>query len=153
VGDDLLRQGGHGGSITVTDSLFDHTCWYTGSHLDAFQMYDPGDVSHALLNHDTLNSRPVNHSGTGDAAIFWADHPGAGSTLEVEHSMLAGGDYTTALYDATAGSGVVINVHNNVYVNHSWNYGPCDSNSVSYTGHEGLEFTNNVLDMGEAMTC
>jgi hypothetical protein len=86
-------------------------------------------------------------------AIFWADHPGAGSTLEAEHSMVAGGDYTTALYDATAGSGVVINVHDNVYVNHSWNYGPCVSNSVSYTGHEGLEFTNNVLDTGGAMTC
>jgi hypothetical protein len=38
---------------------------------------------------------------------------------------------------------VTINVHDSVYI-HSWNYGPCTSNSVAHNSHEGLEFTNTV---------
>ncbi len=150
---DLIRLGGSQ-PILIKDSLLDSTCFYAGDHLDAVQWYDPGGVGSVTINHSSIDVRPVNNTGKGNAAIFWADNPGSGTTLTVFNSRLAGGGYTTAFYDASAGSGVVIDAHDNVYVKDSFSFGPCSSSaSVAFNGTDGLKFTNNKLDDGTAISC
>lgn len=155
---DLLRLAGDPNTqIIVEDSLINQACFYAGDHLDAVQMYDPGSVANVTIRHSNIDTRPVNATDKGNSAIFWADNPGAGSNLLVQDSKLAGGQITLALYDATAGSGVVLDAHNNTFVDGSWNGAPCSRGSgpvsVMFNGTEGVKFANNTLDTGGAVTC
>lgn len=151
-GADLVRVGA--GSATITDSLIDNGCIYPGDHFDAVQFYDPGAVGKVTINHSTLDGRPLGNSTTdkGNAAVFWADSPGAGSVLTITNSQLAGGNFTVSLYDANAGSGVLLDVRDNTFVKGSSQYGPCSmSNSIAYNGKEGVRFTGNVYSDGTAL--
>jgi hypothetical protein len=154
-GSDLVRLTGGGGSVVIKDSLIDGACMYPGDHLDAAQFYDPGAVAKVTIEHSSIDSRPTNTSGNGNAAVFLADHPGPGSVFTITDSRLAGGNYTASLYDASAGSGVTYRVTGNTFVRGSWTYGPCSmSNSSTYDGTDGLEFTGNRYDDGSPLaTC
>jgi hypothetical protein len=152
AGADLIGIGGNG-TILIRDSLINKACFYPGDHLDAAQFYAPGDVGMVTIEHSLLDSRPTNTTGYGNAAIFWADNPGPGSRLTVTQSFLAGGNYTASLYDAGAGSGVILDIHNSTFTKNSYQYGACaSSNSVPYNGTAGLIFTGNKYDDGSAVS-
>jgi hypothetical protein len=90
---------------------------------------------------------------TGNSVVFWADNPGAGSTLTIAGSLLKGGAYTLALYNAGAGSRIVIDVHSNTFAKNTWKYGPCaTTTSVPFDGTSGIKFTGNTLDDGTPLT-
>lgn len=148
---DLVHMGG-GGNVLIQDSLINKTCYYSGDHLDGIQFYDPGGVLTATLQHNAIDVRPVNGGGYGNAAIFWADFPGAGSRLNVYNNYLAGGNYTLYGLDAHASSGVVIDVSGNRFQRNAYNYGPCVfSNSVVFNGTSGVLWTNNTYSDGAAI--
>lgn len=150
---DLIQIGG-GQPVLIQDSMLDSTCFYDGAHLDAFQYYDPGGVVNASIIHSVLDSRPVNIVGLGNAAIQWGDFPGSGTVFTLYHNKFAGGNYTTQLNDASIGSGVLIDAHDNVYVKNSYQYGPCTSGgSNNFNGTYGLKFVNNTLDDGTPVSC
>lgn len=153
---DMLVIGG-GSPVVIQDSLLDKTCYYAGDHLDTIQWYDPGAVGHITIVHNNIDVRTVNSSDYGNAAIFWADGAGAGTTLMAYNNRLAGGNVTTALYDAVAGSQTVLNVHDNVYVKNSYTVAPCSYGgsvkSINYDGSSGVIFTNNKYDDGSAVSC
>lgn len=150
-GADLVRFRA-GGPIKIQDSLLDGGCEFNGSHYDAAQVYEPGGKVNVTVDHSSLSARTNGGSGFGNAAVFWADNPGPGSTLTINNSRLGGGNYTTYLHDADAGSGVAIKVTNNVYVKNSAQYGPCVGYSAPWNGTEGLLFTGNTYDDGTAIT-
>lgn len=147
AGADLMGMGGTG-TILIKDSIVNQACWYPEDHLDAIQFYAPGSVGIITLDHSVFDARPVNvASEKGNAAIIWADNPGSGSRLTVTKSFLAGGNYTTMLFDAGANSGVIIDINNTTYAKNAWTYGPCAmSNSVAFNGTSGIKFTNNRYD-------
>ena len=147
-GADLIALAG-GGNITIQDSLINGTCYYSGDHLDAIQYYDPGSVANVTLLHNSIDARPANGGGFGNAAIFWADFPGAGSRLNVYNNFMAGGNYTLYALDAHASSGVVIDVSGNRFLRNQYNYGPCAlSNSDPFNGSSGIKWTNNAFSDG-----
>jgi len=148
---DLIALTG-GGRVVIQDSLFNKTCYYASDHLDTIQYYDPGGVINATIAHSRLDVRPVNTGGNGNAAVFWADFPGAGSRLTLKQNLFAGGNYTVYALDATAGSGVVIDVSNNRFVRNTYTYGPCStSNSVAYNGTSGVKWSGNAYSDGGAI--
>jgi hypothetical protein len=154
-GADLLGLHG-GGTILVQDSLIDGACFYTGDHLDAAQFYDPGGIGDVTFFHDSLDARCVNSCGDkGNAAIFWADAPGAGSRLTVTNTLLAGGNWSISPYDAGAGSKIIITISSDTFVKNSYKYSPCRlANSIPFNGIEGVKFTGNKLDDGTSVaTC
>ena len=139
--------------MTLKDSLVNGGCEFPGDHYDAIQMYGPGAKANVTIDHSTIDGR--SNASKGNAAVFWADEPGAGSTLTITNSQLAGGGFTVSLYDANAGSGVFLDVRDNTFVKGSWGYGPCaDTNSIAYNGKEGVRFTGNKLSDGAPLpTC
>jgi hypothetical protein len=143
--EDLLRTSY--GTTLVQDSYLDHTCMYAGAHADALQQYSPGDVSKVTLIHNTIDGRPANTGGDkGNSAVFWSDHPGAGSRLTAYGNLFAGGNYSVWTTDATAGSGVTIDVHDNQFVRASYQYGPHNcANSIPFNGREGVKWSNNTF--------
>ncbi|HJR73768.1 MAG TPA: DUF4082 domain-containing protein [Luteimonas sp.] len=155
-GSDPLRTAG-GYPVLIQDSLIHQTCFYPRDHLDALQYYSPGEVGHVSILHSVIDARPVNSTSLGNAAVFWADRPGAGSTLTIRESLLAGGGYTLAPYDSGLGSGVVVEVSDTRFVRGSqWksacylgNYSPADhSPTVPYNGSEGIKWLRNAWDDG-----
>ncbi|NOU28189.1 MAG: hypothetical protein HOO96_09820 [Polyangiaceae bacterium] len=154
--DDLLAIGGPD-PVVIRDSLLDRTCFYPGDHLDAVQWYDPGAVGNVVIEHSSIDARPDNDTDRGNAAVFWADGAGAGTTLTLFHSRLAGGNVTTALYDAVAGSKVVLDVHDNVYVKGSYTVAPCSFGgsikSIAFDGTSGVKFAGNTFDDATPVTC
>lgn len=147
-GADLIALGG-GGTITIQDSLINGACYYAGDHLDAIQYYGPGSVANVTISHNSIDARPVNGGGFGNAAIFWADFPGAGSRLNVFNNFLVGGNYTLYALDATSGSGVIIDVSGNRFLRNEYNYGPCSlSNSDPFNGTAGIKWSNNAYSDG-----
>lgn len=153
AGADLMGMGGTG-TILIQDSIVNQACYYSGDHLDAIQFYSPGSDGKVTIQHSFFDSRAVNSGGAnGNAAIFWADNPGSGSHLTVTQTWLAGGNYTASLYDANAGSGVILDLNNNTFVKNSYTYGACSgSNSVTFNGTEGIKFTNNKYDDGTSLS-
>ncbi|MGH8081247.1 MAG: DUF4082 domain-containing protein [Lysobacter sp.] len=158
-GDDMLVAGG-GDPVVIQDSLIHNTCFYPGDHLDTLQFYSPGQVGHVSVIHSSLDARPVNSTGYGNAAIFWADRPGAGSTLTIRESLLAGGGQTLAPYDSGLGSGVVIEVSDTRFVRNSQWGSACylgqndpanHSPTVPYNGNEGIKWLRNAWDDGTPM--
>lgn len=146
-GADLIALSG-GGTITIQDSLINNTCYYSGDHLDAIQYYDPGGLANVTLLHNYIDARPSG-GGFGNAAIFWADFPGAGSRLNVYNNFLAGGNYSLYALDAHASSGVIIDVSGNRFLKNQYNYGPCAlSNSDPFNGTSGVKWTNNAFSDG-----
>lgn len=157
IPNDPLRVAG-GAPYVIEDSIVDKTCFYPDDHLDAIQWYNPGGVGNVSIIHSVIDVRPQNNpSNTGNAALFWADGAGSGTTLTMYNNKFAGGGYTTALYDAVKGSGVIMDVHDNVYVKNSYAYAPCSfgssPKSIVFDGTSGVKFINNKLDDGTAVTC
>jgi hypothetical protein len=126
------------GTSTLTESLIDRPCFYAGDHLDGAQVYAPGSKVVATLDHNNIDVRPANSTDKGNAAIFLADNPGAGTVITMTNNRLAGGNYTLSAYDA----------RNNTMVRGSWVYGPCATNSDPYDGTSGFRFTGNTYDDG-----
>lgn len=161
-GDDLLIVGG-GAPVLIQDSLIHQTCFYPDDHLDAVQFYAPGQVGNLSILHSDIDARPVNSSGYGNAAVFWADRPGAGSSLTIRESRLAGGGYTLAPYDSGLGSGVTIEVSDTRFVRGSQWGSACylggnnpanHSPTVPYNGSEGIKWLRNAWDDGTPLpTC
>lgn len=129
------------GTINIKNSWLGNACYYSTDHLDAVQMYAPGDVVNLTVEKSFLDSRAVNTNARGNAAVFIADNPGAASTFSFTGNLFAGGNYTTQFYDAGT-----FTVRDNVYVSGSYQYGPCASNVP-------VTFTNNKLDTGQSVTC
>lgn len=152
-GADLINLNG-GGRIRIESSLLDGTCFYPGDHLDAIQMYNPGGVIDFTIVDSKVDNRAVNTSALGNAAIFIADNPGAGSRFTLDHTWWAGGGYTIRLHDAGAGSNVRFNVTGNVVKKGAYQYGPCStSNSVTAASptSTGVYWSGNKLDDGSAL--
>ncbi|MGM9484863.1 hypothetical protein ACS5PN_26960 [Roseateles sp. NT4] len=154
--DDVLIVGG-GAPVLIQDSIIANTCFFEGDHLDAIQFYDPRGVGQLTIQHSRIDVRPVNSSDKGNAAIFWADNPGAGSRLAIADSVLAGGNFTLAPYNAGTGSGVVVEVRRTRFVRGSYAFAACylggndpqnHSPTVPFNGQEGIKWTDNSLDDG-----
>jgi hypothetical protein len=142
--EDLVRTSA--GRVLVQDSFLDHTCMYAGAHSDAVQQYSPGDVSNVTLIHNTIDGRTANSAEKGNSAVFWSDHPAAGSTLTAYANLFAGGNFAVWTTDAPAGSGVVIDIHDNQFVRGSYQYGPHNcANAVPFNGREGVKWSNNTF--------
>ncbi|TAH34230.1 hypothetical protein EYC59_03005 [Candidatus Saccharibacteria bacterium] len=154
-GADLIGIGGQG-TILIQDSIIDQACYYPGDHLDVAQWYAPGALGHVTIAHTIMDAEPGNvaTSEHGNAAIIWADGAASGSTLTAYNNRFKGGNYTLMLYDATAGSGVVFDVHDNTFIKNTYTYGACNkANSIMFDGTSGLKFTNNKFDDGTALSC
>jgi hypothetical protein len=137
------------GSVVIEDSLVDELAYASGEHPDAFQLYGPGARVSVVLRHSTFSGCAGNSSDRGSSAMFWSDHPGAGSTLLVTQSRFVCGQFSIRINDANAGSGVVADVHDNVVVKGSYVYGPVESNnSVLFNGTEGIKWARNSYDTG-----
>ncbi len=150
-GDDAIALNG-GGSILIEDSVVAPACFYAGDHLDSIQFYNPGGVANVTIRHSVVDSRPANSGGFGNAAIFLADFPGAGSRFNIYNNLLAGGNYTLSAYDAPSGSGVIMDISGNRFVRNQYNYGPCGlSNSDPFDGTSGVIWTNNAFTDGAAI--
>jgi hypothetical protein len=150
--DDLLRVGG--GTFLIQDSIVNGGCFYPNDHLDAIQFYDPGGVGKITIIHSIIDVKPVNNSDSGNAAIFFADQPGSGTVLTMYNNKFNGGQVTTALYDAPKGSGVIYDVHDNLYTNSSsCNRGRAAVASIMFDGTSGVKFTNNKYENGSTVTC
>jgi hypothetical protein len=110
-------------------------------------------VGKITIIHSIIDVKPVNNADSGNAAIFFADHPGSGTLLTMYNNKFNGGQVTTALYDALKGSGVVYDVHDNVYTNSaSCHYGTGPI-SIKFDGTSGVKFTNNKYENGSTITC
>jgi hypothetical protein len=130
------------GTITMRDSWLGQTCYYNGDHLDAVQMYNPGQNVILLVERSFLDSRAANGSNLlGNGAVFIADNPGVGSNFVLKNNLFAGGNYTTSFYDSSK-----FEVRDNKYVAGSYRYGPCSSTNT-------IVFTGNTLDTGAAVSC
>lgn len=153
-GADVVSLGGTSngsGEILIQDSIIDRTCYYPDDHLDTIQLYDPGSIAKVTIVHNKIDVRPSNNSGKGNAAIFWADNPGSGSRLTVYNNFMAGGNYTFYGLDASSGSGVIIDLHDNIFAKASYQYGACSfSASSAFNGTAGYKSVNNKLDDGSA---
>jgi len=137
------------GSVVIEDSLMDELAYAAGEHPDAFQLYGPGARVSVVLRHSTFSGCAGNSSDRGSSAMFWSDHPGAGSTLLVTQSRFVCGQFSIRINDANAGSGVVADVHDNVVVKGSYVYGPVEcNNSVLFNGAEGIKWARNSFDTG-----
>jgi len=154
--DDIVRVGG-GNPFYFQDSIIDQTCFYPGDHLDTVQWYDPSGLGSVTLVHNVIDVRAVNTSNLGNSAVFWADGAASGTTLTMYNNKFGGGQITTALYDAVKGSGIVIDVHDNVYIKNSYAGAPCSFGSsvksIVFDGTSGVKFNNNKLDDGTAVSC
>lgn len=140
------------GPMVIEDSLVDELAFAAGEHPDAFQLYGPGSRVSVVLRHSTFSGCAGNSSDKGSSAMFWSDHPGAGSTLVVTESRFACGQYSIRINDANAGSRVVADVHDNVVVKGSYADGPVEcTNSVLFNGTEGIKWANNSFDSGGAI--
>jgi hypothetical protein len=140
------------GSVVIEDSLVDELAFAAGEHTDAFQLYGPGSRVSVVLRHSTFSGCAGNSSDKGSSAMFWSDHPGAGSTLLVTESRFLCGQYSIRINDANSGSRVIADVHDNVVVKGTFVYGPaeCD-NSVVFNGAEGIKWANNSFESGGAI--
>jgi hypothetical protein len=133
----------------IEDSLVDELAYASGEHPDAFQLYGPGSRVSVVLRHSTFSGCAGNSSDKGSSAMFWSDHPGAGSTLLVTGNKFVCGQFSIRINDANTGSGVVADVHDNIVVKGSYAYGPVEcNNSVPFNGVEGIKWANNGYDSG-----
>lgn len=129
------------GSITFRNSWLGNTCYYSGDHLDAIQMYNPGQNVTLLVEKSFLDSRAANTNALGNGAVFIADNPGAQSRFTLKNNLFAGGNYTTSFYDSQW-----FEVTGNKYVAGSYRYGPCSST-------HSITFTGNTLTNGTPVSC
>ena len=139
-----------GGKALIQDSIVDKGCFYPNDHLDAIQV--SGGLTNLTISHSIVDARPVNSTDKGNAAVFWANKPDSGSRLTVDHSLLSGGQVTLAPYDATANSGVIIDINNNRFIRNSYGVNYCSYGtsviSVLFNGTSGIKWTNNAFDDG-----
>jgi Domain of unknown function (DUF4082)/Bacterial Ig domain/Fibronectin type III domain len=137
------------GTVIIRDSISDDLAFAVNEHPDGYQQFGPGNVAHVTLEHNILSGCAGNVSDPGNSAIFWADSPGGGSTLEAFHNSFRCGQYSVRVNDAGAGSNVTVNVHDNQIVRDSYARGPYECvNSIAYNGSEGLQWSNNTYDDG-----
>lgn len=129
------------GSITIKNSWLGQTCFYNGDHLDAVQMYNPGQNVTLLVEKSFLDSRAVNTNALGNGAVFIADNPGPQSRFTFKNNLFAGGNYTTAFYDSPN-----FEVRDNKYLIGSYRYGACSST-------HSITFSGNTLDNGTPVSC
>lgn len=129
------------GSITFRNSWLGNTCYYSGDHLDAIQMYNPGQNVTLLVEKSFLDSRAANTNALGNGAVFIADNPGAQSRFTLKNNLFAGGNYTTSFYDSPN-----FEVTGNKYVAGSYRYGPCSSTHT-------ITFSGNTLTNGTPVSC
>lgn len=129
------------GNITYRNSWLGQTCYYNGDHLDAIQMYNPGQNVTLLVEKSFLDSRAANTNALGNGAVFIADNPGAGSRFTLKGNLFAGGNYTTSFYDSPN-----FEVRDNRYVKDAYRYGACSSTHV-------ITFTGNTLTDGSPVSC
>lgn len=129
------------GNVTYRNSWLGNTCYYSGDHLDAIQMYNPGQNVTLLVERSFLDSRAANVNALGNGAVFIADNPGAGSRFVLKNNLFAGGNYTTSFYDSSN-----FEVRDNKYVAGAYRYGPCSSTGT-------ITFTGNTLDNGTPVSC
>lgn len=129
------------GNITYRNSWLGNTCYYSGDHLDAIQMYNPGQNVTLLVERSFLDSRSANGGQLGNGAVFIADNPGAQSRFTLKGNLFAGGNYTTSFYDSQW-----FDVRDNRYLAGAYRYGPCSSTHT-------ITFTGNTLTDGSPVSC
>jgi hypothetical protein len=134
-----------GGTVLIEDSLLHDLAFASGEHPDGYQQYCPGCDSDVTLHHNTISGCTGNSSDKGSSAMFWSDHPGAGSTLDVGNNLFSCGQFSIRVNDALNGAGVKVNVHDNQVVRGSYAFGAteCD-NSAAWNGTDGVQWTNNT---------
>jgi hypothetical protein len=141
------------GTTLIEDSLLDNLAYGPGEHMDAYQQYGPGVKTNVTLRHNTISGKAGNANILGNAAVFWSDHPGRGSTFVLDGNLLSGGAFTIRVNDTNAGSGVVADIKNNIVVANSYQYGPAETNlSTPFNGTDGVKWTNNKLDNGKVIS-
>jgi hypothetical protein len=141
-----------GGTTVIEDSLLDDLAFASGEHPDGYQQYGPGEKSIVVLRHNTISGISGNSSDKGNSAIFWSDHPGRGSSITIANNLLSGGAFTIRINDTSAGTGVIADVHDNVVVAGSWQFGPAETNlSTRWNGTDGVKWTNNKTSDGKAI--
>lgn len=145
------------GTVLIQDSLSDDLSFATGEHPDAVQQFCGSGCApaHVTLRHDTLSGCTGNSSDKGNSAIFWSDHPPAGSTLELFDSLLSCGQFTIRVNDTGTGSGnnpgVIADIHDNTVVANSWAFGAAECGNASPfdpATNSGVKWSNNKLDTG-----
>lgn len=142
-----------GGTTVIEDSLLDDLAFGPGEHPDGYQQYGPGEKSNVTLRHNTISGITGNSSDKGNSAIFWSDHPGRGSTIVIENNLLSGGAFTIRINDTKAGTGVIADVHDNVVVAGSWQFGPAETNeSSAFNGTDGVKWSNNKTSDGRSIS-
>lgn len=142
-----------GGTTVIEDSLLDDLAFAAGEHPDGYQQYGPGEKSVVVLRHNTISGISGNSTDKGNSAIFWSDHPGRGSSITIENNLLSGGAFTIRINDTSAGSGVVADVHDNVVVAGSWQFGPAETNESSrWNGADGVKWSNNRTTDGKTIS-
>ncbi|HET9412221.1 MAG TPA: hypothetical protein VFO38_05240 [Candidatus Saccharimonadales bacterium] len=144
--DDMISLLG-GGKIVIEDSLLNRGCYYPEDHLDAIQWYAPGDVANVTIKHSSIDSRPSNTSGYGNAPLFIADGMGKGSRFTITQNLFLGGTYSIRAHDVTADS--FVDIDNNRVGRNQYLYGPCAlSATTAFNGTGGVKFTNNAYSDG-----
>jgi hypothetical protein len=145
------------GTVTITDSLSDGLCFASGEHPDGVQQYGPGSTVHVTLDHDSLSGCAGNSTDKGNSALFWSDHPGPNSTLTAVHDRFACGQFTVRINDTGSGisgnyPGVVADIRDNTVAAGTWQFGLAEcANAHAYDGTDGVQWSGNVLDTGQAI--
>jgi len=143
------------GTVVIRDSLVDELTFQAGEHPDAVQQYCPGCTVHVTLDHNTLSGCAGNSTDKGNSALFWSDHPGAGSTLLAMHNRFACGQYSIRINDTGSGPagnhpGVTAEIRDNTVAAGSYANGPAEcGNGRAFNGADGVKWTGNVLDNGQ----
>jgi hypothetical protein len=141
-----------GGPVLIEDSLLHDLAFAAGEHPDGYQQYGPGSDSDVVLRHNAISGCAGNSTDKGSSAMFWSDHPGPGSTLQVMDNWFSCGQYSIRINDSGPGSGVVVDVHRNTVDDGAWALGPAECTlSAAYDGTSGIRWTGNVLSSGAAL--
>lgn len=142
----------HGTTITITDTLIDNQCMYSGDHCDMMQYYDPGSVANINIQYSAFYANPINIADHGNSCVFLADGPGAGTQYTLKNSIVSGGQYTLRLHDTGTTGGTVYTIDTVQIIKNSWDTTQGDylltTNSVAFNGTTGIIWTNVKFDDG-----
>jgi len=121
-------------NVSITNSYI-LACFNAGDHADGIQGYQGG--TNVLIQHNTIDSTSRTKA---NSAIFFADDS---LSATITDNYLAGGQYVLQPLTSADGTGRYT-VTDNVIVNNSWEYGPCNVNVAANVVWSGNELSNGT---------